>query len=109
MLLLAPHRFLHFLPAVCTRSLRSFTYDHPSSKSLASLPLTTSQIATNSDGFNSPDPSRYCQNLGIKDTVRILQNWLATLDVDQHYPSLPEAGNLAALVSQYVNMRYIFC
>ncbi|KAM3186315.1 hypothetical protein ACTXT7_004541 [Hymenolepis weldensis] len=74
----------------------------PSTRSIAPLPPydeTDSLTGAANDGFNSPDPSKYCQNLGVEGTVTVLRNWLATLDVDQHYPSLPEANNLAALVS----------
>ncbi|KAM7542518.1 hypothetical protein Aperf_G00000011552 [Anoplocephala perfoliata] len=101
MLPLIPRRLEYLLPVVLTRTLRSSTHKLPSSKSLKAVPPNPdviSQITTPNDEFNSPDPSKYCQNLGVKDTVAILQNWLATLDVDRHYPSLPEAGNLAALV-----------
>ncbi|VUZ50294.1 unnamed protein product [Hymenolepis diminuta] len=96
------HRIGLVLPAVFTHTLRSATHRPPSARSIAPLPPcddTDSLIGAANDGFNSPDPSKYCQNLGVEGTVTILRNWLATLDVDQHYPSLPEANNLAALVS----------
>ncbi|KAL5107682.1 Transcription termination factor 3 mitochondrial [Taenia crassiceps] len=49
-------------------------------------------------GFNSPDPSRYCQDLGVKNSVAVLEDWIKNLDIDRHYPRLPDACNLAALV-----------
>nr|CDS27762.1 zinc transporter 9 [Hymenolepis microstoma] len=80
----------------------STTHISPSTKSINPLPPSkNTDISTRAanDEFNSPDPSQYCQNLRVEDTVKILRDWLATLDVDQHYPSLPVANNLAALVS----------
>ncbi|KAL5969137.1 Transcription termination factor 3 mitochondrial [Taenia solium] len=90
-----------FLPTALIRMIRSTTQRHPHSESTAFLQSLTksSTILTKIDGgFNSPDPSQYCQDLGVKNSVAILENWIKNLDIDRHYPRLPEAGNLAALV-----------
>lgn len=57
-------------------------------------------LALSDDKFNNPDPTQYCKNLGVECTVSILQNWITLLDLNKHFPRLPEAGNLAALVPQ---------
>lgn len=101
-------RFICIFPVTYFRSLRSTAHRSPATslESVITSNDTDSKLSSVIDGFNRPDPSKYCQNLGVEDTVSILREWLATLDVDQHYPALPEANNLAALVSQWVIFTY---
>nr|VZI23416.1 unnamed protein product [Spirometra erinaceieuropaei] len=65
----------------------------PSSSILQSLLL--SQEA---DDLNAPDPTRYCQDLDVRSSVRILESWIERLDIDKQRPALQESGNLACLV-----------
>lgn len=97
------HGFEIFLPRVLIRMTRSTTQRRPHFKSttfLQSITKPNTFLAKIDGGFNSPDPSPYCQDLGVGNSVAVLENWIKNLDIDRHYPRLPEASNLAALVPQ---------
>lgn len=97
----ASRGFGFFLPTALIRMTGSSSQSHPYSKSMTFLQSLTKPdtFLTKIDGaFNSPDPSQYCQNFGIETSLVILENWIKKLDIDKHYPQLPEASNLAPLV-----------
>ncbi|VDD75060.1 unnamed protein product [Mesocestoides corti] len=73
-----------------------------SHKSLTTSLQSSNILATSiskADLLNNPDPSKYCQHLGVGSSVSLLQKWIAELDINQLYPRLPDSGNLAALVA----------
>ena len=93
--LVLPSKLAHM--SVCFMQQKA----HKSPDFPPSLATSTSmKTITADDMFNSPDPSQYCKDLGVDSTVSILKNWITKLDINQHFPRLPEAGNLAALVPQ---------